>query len=388
MDTMTRDDTILWINHAISYFKKINKTQKDMCRIFGINESRLSEMKVGQGKISPSLLNKIKEHCGAPRQNPGRYLEAELYKSLDSFIESFPSVTCNRAGMALLKLLNDSKFYSNLLSNLSLSDIYKSNGKELLENNLNELLASAEFEAVYDKLTQLLDTNTQYDPRNDLFARDLAGLEVGQMVIYDCSAFKVLYLIAKCLIPLPGFKLGLHNKFLIQPISPNLPMVITGKRVLVLEAAKLEKFEEIVRTDELAKLQALLRLECHSLSRSKPKEYVFDEWHDGRCEVYLSENMNYHFLIHLSESQISVGTYSKEADPSDDDYYGFPKPGDRLIVIENVNVLHLFEQIELIRNWFGLTDGDHYILSDDCHYELREKIAKAGGYIPGAKVLL
>ncbi len=47
-------DTILWINHAISYFKSQGKTQKDMSNVLCIEESRISEMKTAKRLLSPS----------------------------------------------------------------------------------------------------------------------------------------------------------------------------------------------------------------------------------------------------------------------------------------------------------------------------------------------
>ncbi|WP_211253010.1 hypothetical protein [Vibrio pacinii] len=43
----TKRDTILWIEHAISYFKTQGKTQKEMSKFLDLSESRISEMKVG-----------------------------------------------------------------------------------------------------------------------------------------------------------------------------------------------------------------------------------------------------------------------------------------------------------------------------------------------------
>lgn len=380
MQRITKSDTVLWINHAVSYFKSINKTQKDMARILDLDESRISEMKNGVGTLSPSLMKKITEYCGAPRRNPGRYLEAELYKSLDSFVEDFSAVTNNRAEIALLKLLKNERFYSQFLSELSLTDIYKTGDKQALEHKLNELLASDEFAAVCDQYTEVFDSNNHNKSWFYFCKQNSAGLSVDGVVIGDLSAFKILYLISKRLIPLPGFKLGEHRQFSIQPVSPDVPMVMTGNRVLVMNSQSLEKFNKTIKTDELARQQACLQLMRPNLFELKPEQFVFDEWACGRCDVYLSENLNYHFIIHLSATVIADGTHSEDLDPSVDDYYGIRSPGDRLVVIESVNVLNLFQQIELIRKWFSLPE--------DTLLELREKIAKAGGYIPGARVLL
>ena len=380
MERITKSDTVLWINHAVSYFKSINKTQKDMARILDLDESRISEMKNGVGTLSPSLMRLITEHCGAPRRNPGRYLEAELYKSIDSFVADFSAVTNNRAEIALLKLLKNERFYSQLLSKLSLTDIYKTEDKQALEHKLNTLLASAEFTDVCDQYMQEFDSNNHNKSWYDFCKQKIAGLEVDGLLIADLSAFKMLYLISKKLTPLPGFKLGEHKQFSIQPVSPDEPMVMTGNRVLVMNSQSLDKFNKTIKTDELARQQACLQLMWPNLFELKPEEFVFDKWACGRCDVYLSENLNYHFIIHLSATVIADGTHSEDLEPSADDYYGFRSPGDRLVVIEKVNVLNLFQQIEFIRKWFSLPE--------DTLLELREKIAKAGGYIPGAKVLL
>lgn len=90
--------------------------------------------------------------------------------------------------------------------------------------------------------------------------------------------------------------------------------------------------------------------------------------------------MNYHFLIQLSPRIIGEWAPIDEESQSDLAYFGDLRPDDRLIVILNINSLSLYQQIEDVRKWFGLPS--------DSLFELKQEIAKAGGYVPGAKVLL
>ncbi|UAL43978.1 helix-turn-helix transcriptional regulator [Shewanella inventionis] len=136
MEQLTKHDTILWINHAITYFKSIDKTQKDMAKALGLEESRVSEMKSGSGVISTNLMTKIVEYCGSPRRNPGRYLEVELYNDIENFFNSFESTTANRFYRKLLALIKNEDLYLNFLDLISPHNLnYKTDKSPLCQDS-------------------------------------------------------------------------------------------------------------------------------------------------------------------------------------------------------------------------------------------------------------
>jgi len=56
------------------------------------------------------------------------------------------------------------------------------------------------------------------------------------------------------------------------------------------------------------------------------------------------------------------------------------KENDLFVVIENIDSRKLFSIIEDVRKWCALPI--------DNHFELKKNIARAGGYVPGARVLV
>ncbi|QYJ85842.1 helix-turn-helix transcriptional regulator [Shewanella mesophila] len=388
MEQLTKNDTILWINHAITYFKSIGKTQKDMAKLLGIEESRLSEMKGGSGLISQNLMVKIVEYCGAPRRNPGRYEEVELYNDLQQFFDNFKSITVNRFYRKLQKLIKNDDIYSQLLDAVSPHELHYKADKETIEAMLNELFISEEFLDKCEKYSKVLLTTVGYDERPiegfQWWNIDEAGcriLSIAGLIIKDFDSFKLLYLFSKLFSANLGFKFGSDTPLNLQPEVPSEPVILTGKCILIMKRGSLES--TIINSaffDLIGKKKIGIELNKYRGLKLKSEQYMPDYWQEVRCELYLSDNMNYHFLIYLSP------TYIGESADIDDDsgnplkWRGDVGPDDRLIIIRNVNSLSLYQKIEEIRKWFGLPD--------DSLFELKREIAKAGGYVPGARVLL
>ena len=388
MEQLTKHDTILWINHAITYFKSIDKTQKDMAKALGLEESRLSEMKRGSGVISPNLMAKIVEYCGSPRRNPGRYLEVELYNDIENFFNSFESTTANRFYRKLLALIKNEELYQHFLDLISPHNLNYKTDKNAIEALLNEFFLSKEYLDICSKYSNILRTTdgSITRPIDDFqwWNVDDTGyksLSIGGLSIKDFETFKLMFIFSKLFEDISEFKFGSVEPLNIQPQIPLEPVILTGQRILVMKNHSLESAPVTSAVDELfGKNKSGIKLSEYRTLKLKPEQYMPDYWQEGRCELYLSENMNYHFLIHLSPSDIHEYADSDDDSLSDMKYFGIVRPNDRLIIIRNVNSLSLYQQVEDIRKWFGL--------SIDSLLGLKEEIAKAGGYVPGARVLL
>jgi len=403
MEQLTKNDTILWINHAVTYFKGIGKTQKDMAKTLGIEESRVSEMKLGNGTISPNLMAAIVGCCGAPRRNPGRYEEVELYDDLDGFFNSFRSVTANRFHRKLLKLAKNDDFYHHFLDLVSTSNQHYKTDKSSIETLLNELLSSEEYLEICRKYSDIMRLNDKcsdgsremFQLRDELFrcqsidkpmwspaSKDgYRVLNIGGLQIEELEVFKMLFLYLKLIQWGVDFQFGEHATKNIQPEVSIEPVVLTGKRILIVKSHSLESAQVASGVYELfGKNKGHFQFSAYHKLGLKPEQYMPDYWEEARCELYLSENMNYHFLIHLSPTFILEHADIDEESQSDLAYFGDVRPDDRLIVIRNINSLSLYQQIEDVRKWFGLPS--------DSLLELKQEIAKAGGYVPGARVLL
>lgn len=403
MEQLTKHDTILWINHAITYFKSIDKTQKDMAKTLGLEESRVSEMKGGNGTISPNLMTKIVEYCGAPRRSSGRYEEVELYDDLHSFFDSFKSVTTNRFHRKLLKLAKNDDFYHHFLDLVSTSNQDYKADKSAIEALMNELLSSEEYLDIcrkYSEITRLNhrysdDSREMFQMRDELFrcksrektmwsptSKDgYRVLNIGGLQIEELTVFKLLFLYSKLIQWDIDFQFGEHATQNIQPEVSIEPVVLTGKRILIIKSHSLESAQVTSGVYELfGKNKGHFQFSEYHEFGLKPEQYMPDYWEEARCELYLSDNMNYHFLIQLSQKPIMEWAPIDDDSLSEQKYFGDIGPDDRLIVIHNINSLSLYEYIEEIRKWFGLPS--------DSLFELKQEIAKAGGYVPGARVLL
>ncbi|BFL81983.1 hypothetical protein LFREDSHE_04330 [Shewanella baltica] len=388
MEQLTKHDTILWINHAITYFKSIDKTQKDMAKALGLEESRLSEMKRGSGVISPNLMAKIVEYCGSPRRNPGRYLEVELYNDIENFFNSFESTTANRFYRKLLALIKNEELYQHFLDLISPHNLNYKTDKNAIEALLNEFFLSKEYLDICSKYSNVLRTTDGFTTRPiddfqwwNVDHTGYKSLSIGGLLIKDFETFKLMFIFSKLFEDITDFKFGSKEPLNIQPQIPVEPAILTGKRILIMKSSLLENAPVTSAVYDLfGKNKSGITLSDYRGLQLKPEQYMPDYWQEGRCELYLSENMNYHFLIHLSPTYIQEFADIDDDSLSDMKYFGIVRPNDRLIIIRNINSLSLYQQVENIRKWFGLPI--------DSLFELKEEIAKAGGYVPGARVLL
>ncbi|EHC05169.1 hypothetical protein Sbal625DRAFT_3302 [Shewanella baltica OS625] len=387
MEPLTKHDTILWINHAIAYFKSIGKTQKDMAKLLGLEESRVSEMKVGSGTISPNLMGKIIEYCGSPKRNPGRYEEVELYDDIDSFFDNFKDVTINRFHRKLLKLVTNEEKYLHLLNLICAPNLHYKTDKKIIESQLNELFLSEEYLAKCNNYSEVLRNTIGYNERLienfqwwNLDDEGQKLFSVAGIVIRDFDTFRLLYLYSKLFERITNFKFGSEERLNIQPQIPVEPVVLTGQRIKVMKSSSLKSTNVNAAFHELfGKKISGVKLNNYSELRLDPEQYMPDYWEYARCELYLGVNMNYYILIQLSHKDIMEWAHEDDDSLSENKYFGFIEPDDRVIVC-NINSLRLYDCIEEIRKWFGLPS--------DSLFELKQDIAKAGGYVPGAKVLL
>lgn len=392
MTKLTKHDTILWINHAIANFKGLGKNQKDLAGKLGIEPERLSEMKSGKGTISPNLMEKIVDLCGAPRRNPGRFEYAETYNDLESFFNEFDSVTENRFYRKLLKTLTSEKYISVIINECELENVKHENMHECDINSLkleriNQLIHTPDFVVICHQYhNHLIAPNGSRSFNSGNAPMEQGRLKMAGLLINNSYIFHCIYLIWLLTDKFPGFRFGDKTPFNLNPIRDLSPVVMTGKRILTIQSdhymelainkkAK-ETFGHSYRYPKLNDNNSPFGKTDDKKTGPQP-----DQWNDLRCEVYLSENMNYHFLIHLSHNNITYKDHDNiEIDVEHNDREPIVKTSDRVAVITNVPSLDLFRQIEELRKWYGLPI--------DNHYEIKQKIAEAGGYVPGAKVLV
>ncbi|AGH80924.1 hypothetical protein PCNPT3_04910 [Psychromonas sp. CNPT3] len=392
MNKLTKHDTILWINHAIAYFKSIEKNQKDLAKELGIEEARISEMKIGKGTILPSLMTNIVDLCGAPRRNPGRYEEVELYDDLDSFFDSYIDVTEDRFYRKILKIFKNKEYIKIIIHNIFSEEFRNENNKleetdYLALKQINEIIKNTEFIDICSKCQKNLFEltgfyNFAWANRKGTY-RDKEHLEIDGFCVRSRGDFHFLYLLWLVVEKYPDFKLGGKNNVNTPPYKELTPIVLTGNRLLI-GTRDTNNFRTRINKEIEGKFGCSYRYPklfdydspFEKFKLNNKIEPAPDAWFEVIYEVYLSENMNYHLLIHLSFDSVEQSII--DAEFNDNEF--IVKPADRVVVIHNINSLDLFRKIEEIRKWIGLPKDNNYIL--------KQQIAKAGGYVPGARVLI
>ncbi|UAL43979.1 hypothetical protein K8B83_03690 [Shewanella inventionis] len=262
------------------------------------------------------------------------------------------------------------------------------NAESAIEALLNEFFLSKEYLDICSKYSNVLRTTDGFITRPiddfqwwNVDDTGYKSLSIGGLSIKDFETFKLMFIFSKLFEDITEFKFGSVEPLNIQPQIPVEPVILTGQRILIMKSRSLESAPVTSAVDELfGKNKSGIKLSEYRTLKLKPEQYMPDYWSDARCELYLSENMNYHFLIQLSHSSIMEWAHIDDDSLSDEKYFGEVNANDRLIVIRNINSLHLYECIEKIRKWFGQPS--------DSLFELKQEIAKAGGYVPGARVLL
>ncbi|MFL9766915.1 XRE family transcriptional regulator [Vibrio cyclitrophicus] len=368
---MTKEESIRWINHAIAFYESLGKKQKELAEDFGIKESRISELKNFKKplKVSPNQIRQIIELCGAPKREPGRFEHAELYDSLHSFFEQYIPVTLNRFHRNVYQYMSSIRVIDLILEKCSFESVSRT---EQIKS-INQLIRSEEFAEVC-KDVGFNDKVTGSSINQFLSITEPFGVSIGNKD--TLHVFRQLWSLGEVL---PEFQFGNESNHELDVIVPKTPIVLTGNRIAAFMHEQL-MFDGPANELIQRELSGLISDYLPSI-RDLPK---LDNWNTIRVEVYLSENMNYHLLIHMSHGNLEPLDLSHESTIPEGfewcNYDAAVGENDRIAVIKNVNTLDLFKQIEKLRKWQGL--------EQDNLYELKQNIAKAGGHIPGAYVLI
>lgn len=359
---MSKEESIIWVNHGLAYFESIGKKQKDFAEYLELEASRMSDLKNRKNarKLHKYEIEKIIKLCGYPRREPGRFEYAELYESIEDFFKQFIPVTENRYHQIMFRHFSDEKTVESVLEGC----VFENDIREKNIATINGLVRSNEFSEICK--VELNVSKVELESISSLFG----------VVIKDDNTFRLLDQLRSLIHAQPSFYFGsLNNERLYEIVIPE-PVVITGSRIIAMMPNN--QHHDYPVNNTIAK-------HCSSVSSTKGIPNL-DHWKDIRVEVYLSENMNYHLLIHMSREHIEpkdLNDYQRSTIPSGYDFCNYDaevKEMDRIAVIKKVNSRALIEQVFQLTQWQGLEEHSFY--------ELKQNIAKSGGHVPGAKVLL
>ncbi|QUM78817.1 hypothetical protein HWV00_21325 (plasmid) [Moritella sp. 24] len=399
MVAVSKEESMLLIQHAISAYLNEGKNQKELGELLGIDGSRISEAKIGKWKLSPSQRQVIIDNYGYPRRGKGQYINAEIYNSVTEFLGDYEESSNQRLKHKLYSFFRSENFQREL--SFCVKRAASSSKESSLLYRIDELLSLSETKSWYEYIKE---NNINLYPSDSVFHRaspdrkvediDVYVIQVGLSTIDTSTGFiaanpypefmAILYRMA-------GFKYELMPEFCfdknfdIEPVTLN-ELVITGD--VVLELRPNSDLYDVCDEDDddsnILRGQASLpfnKLSANLFGRhdflyelkNKPdmnskSHYKPDNWSRIVLRLYLSESMNYHLWIRLDNGN-EINTLR-----------AISRNGEvRNIVIKDLCRLDFLNEMELIRKWCGY--------DCDMSADLKHELAKLGGYIPGAKVL-
>lgn len=383
MTAVSKEESMLLIQHAISAYLNEGKNQKELGALLGIEGSRISEGKVGKWKLSPSQRQVIIDNYGYPRRGKGQYIKAEVYDTVTEFIDDYEVSSKKRLKRRFSELLMRKDYQDVIVSHLKkvegMVSLY-GYGSERAEpmvcdiSIIEKLLSQPETKIWYDSYLERSHNASSQRDRN--FKSLLTSVDTRLPKYSGHGLQVVLYRIAQ-------FKFELMPEFSFfrdvdVPSIPRKELIITGDEVFNFKSDC-----SGVEFNNAADLLGPFEQERTFVSNAIPKGSEIndkpDNWGCATLKLYLSESMGYHLWIrldaffHHDEFDLQETKMVKRLD-------GIIEDGlVRNIVIKDLCRMNFLKEIEIIRKWCGW----HHDFNDD----IKREVAKVGGYIPGVEVL-
>lgn len=348
MAGIEREESILLIEHAISAFKHQGKVQSDLAEFLGTEATRLSEGKKGTWRLMPAQKELIIQEFGYPRQGKGVYVNAEHYLTVTQFIDSFHDVGNKRFYQRLSKILRGEDYLNSFLKKVWLVDGgHESNDQKL--TMLNEYIDSEDFSNWFNKVQRDNDihinlTTSEAWKKCGLVATDGYNYEVVSNYLYRVGLLKLEHN--------SNYVIGSkQNENLIET-----EFVLSGDILLDTDIP-------VSRNRQLE--SPILIPKSYEKTHGYSGDIVLlpDSWDKVSFKLFLSESMRYNVLIYLLCNETSFDYFTNQ----------------RHIVIEDLDQVELFLEIEKLRKFFG----------EPFSYEnsIKYNIAASGGHVPGARRL-
>jgi hypothetical protein len=392
MATVSKEESMLLIQHAISAYLHEGKKQKELGELLGIDGSRVSEGKIGKWKLSPSQRQIIIDHYGYPRRGKGQYIKAEVYNSVSEFIEDYDESSKKRFKRRMYELLTRKDYQELILGRMSARDQWG------LSSNFESVLQDDDIEII-DSLLSQPETKIWYDSKKacayeqygvakekcDRYFKSLLNSMGDRLLGHPDSGFQsMLYHIAK-------FKFELMPEF---SFNNNEDVPSVGLKELVITGDEVLNFKVLCKNVSFNNAADILGLRdklykfrtCTSDGWVIPEDTEInckpDNWERVILRLYLSESMHYHLWIRFDDFPHILEKSEADCDAEYyDRYYGGVNDDGlfRNIVIKDLCHINYLKEIEIIRKWCGC--------SFDFHEDIKREVAKVGGYVPGAEVL-
>ena len=344
MAGIEKNESVLLIEHAISAIKNRGKSQADLAEFLGIEPSRLSEGKKGNWRLMSSQKASIVREFGYPRQGRGVYIKAEHYTTVDKLIDSFHDIGNQRYYQRLSKILRSKDYLSKILKSVFLKD-YQCKSEDTTRTKLNDYISSDDFYRWFNsKDTPYNLTTTD--------AWDKCGLSA-----IDGYEYKI---ISNYLYRVGLLKFSRYSSYTIgNELNENLievEIVLSGDIILDVNIP-------IRKNEQLESPISIPSYYNDSTGYTGYEEMLPDSWNMVHFKLFLSESMRYNALISFEPYENSVSYLTNR----------------RNIIIEDLDQVELFQEIETIRKFLG----ESFSFEETIKYN----IADNGGYVPGVRRL-
>ena len=373
---ITKEYSMAVINHAIASAKFNNEKQADIAFLLGVDNSNIPKYKSGKQKLSPNNVKILTEHYGIPRQAKGEYIEATLYKTVDEYLSAIDERVDDLYCSALTELFSSPKVLKAIASAVTAKPIRGTDNSDPFTRMqfsfqgckdeeipqiiswVNDAIKTDSFKTWFEEML----TFTKQQSANERYIRQPTPppLDKGEWcnaLIFpdDTPLFFLLAdyyfnFSAKFALPFDGTFKSEHYK--------TEPVVLTGDEILTLfpdcnpfvrrtSHVFLEKnFSSLIDKPAMGNID--LSSELRPFEDLKPSE----------PQIFLFMNKDMVYRLYIIEHW-----KNKRFD----------------IVITDIPQQEIFNVFRKLQKTFGFDKKSEF--------ELRTKVAEAGGFIPGARVL-
>lgn len=386
-----------------------------VANMIDVEPSRVSEGKKGNWQLPREKADKLREKFGTPLAEPGLYLECEVWDTLEELKAESDRVARWRQWQRI-KTVADCPEMQSILASLIGSD--QGSGCATVRDDLGSLLQDDEFVSWYqNRKRALLDVKAD----KESWYRNGALLSLSPKVFLEGELKITGILESNGLMP----QLEWHRDRLIEhtltlillaelachrqdiselaqlPEDNFQPFVTSWPNIEAPERAHPQEtvvtgdiiWRERVWIEPLMRTEAVLPLEnlpeMTGWLDSNDTKLIWltsilpDRYNHLDLQVAMTPNLNYHLVLTLSlQRAICSSSHMKEyrlsADLESNELFVEWVPA-RQMVIREVKSERLFNVINQIHDWLGLTPPETY--------SLKQEIAKYGGYLSGVLYL-
>jgi hypothetical protein len=420
--TLNHDKTKALLIHATAA-----SSTKEVAELIGAASSRISEGKDKRWRLPVESAGILIEAFGPARAEQGDYFEVEVWNSFDEYKKKSPVIVAKRQLVKIADILNDDVGIEHFLYSIDLIDTSIGYGRESLELKLsivNKLIYHPTFIKWYkflkrqtsiqrhlgssfgrlyyvnvDRLLEKgIDENIRYHMDNFGAVSAESSGEVGSLKALlkdfgikcihgfinneDSKPFtSLLYLIGEFTenyewiselfnLPIPAEKYLLGMKFSFSEPIRHKSVILTGDVIWN---------EKCQATDESKPANSLVLLSKDVIGGVSTSDHYDDFTHDYmyqdiyfgsdkaavvNVQLNLAKSMAYHLHFRLGELNESDVSYTSKS---------------RSIIIKDIRADDVFDVINDFADYFKL----RYVPM----IEIKQMIAKNGGFIPGAMYL-